>query len=316
MECDFFGVHYFNSLAFEPFTVSIFVLVMNEHSSIDSSWLILVEITAFPKVLSDNFFSLVVDVEDWSRECFSLLEIERPEHACSAQTTLVNHKFLVFSEIELGLSDNFSLDVKNVVVLNDAKLLVLMLFSLVADTDEHEAVLGSFPQGVKCALDISEAIWNADLLFDCVGLVTDGLSLFIGPQIISSEVPLLVMSGLEPCDHRVMVGLLYDIFISPLTIFRVEHVEWFAVLLKWIVEIAKFESVIVVSSDFLNAKVSCIGETHNLRLVTFLVEKVMFRSLECMVFKIKNDYRLETVFLLRTFRVQVKFASSFQHNKL
>jgi hypothetical protein len=131
------------------------------------------KVTAFPSVLGNNLFGLVVDVEDWGFKWLTILKIKGSEHASGAEIALINEEFLVFSKGELGFSDDFSLHIHNVVVLYNTKLLVLMLFGLVTDTDKHEFVTGHFPHGGEGALCICKAIWGANLLFDSVGFISD-----------------------------------------------------------------------------------------------------------------------------------------------
>jgi len=139
------------------------------------------KVAAFPTVLANNLFGLVVDVEDWGFKWLTILEIEGSEHASGAKIALIDEELLVFSKGKLGFSDDFSLHIQNVVVLDNTKLLVLMLFGLVTDTDEHEFITGHFPHGGEGALCICKAIWSANLLFDSVWFISDWLVIFVWP---------------------------------------------------------------------------------------------------------------------------------------
>jgi len=88
------------------------------------------------------------------------------------------------------------------------------------------------------------------------------------------------MSGLEPSHHWVIIGLLYNVFEGPLTVYAFEHVEGLVIFLKWIVIIAQVESIIIVSAYFLDANIFCISESYDLWLIAFLVKKEVFGSCE------------------------------------
>lgn len=68
-------------------------------------------------------------------------------------------------------------------------------------------------------------------------LVNIQLSVGIISQIIGPEFPFVVLSGFEPCHHRVLVGLLCDVLVSPFVVFGVENVEWLVVFLQRVVEV-------------------------------------------------------------------------------
>jgi hypothetical protein len=160
------------------------------------------QVTALPRLLSYNLLCLIVDVVNWGFQRLSVLEIESSEHTSWAQVSLIDDKFLELSETELSFSDDFSFDIQDVVILNDSQIFVLMIISLVADTDHHKNVSGSLPHSVECALNIGNAVWNADFLFDFVFLVSDDfLGVIISSQIISFEVPFVIVSGFEPGNH-------------------------------------------------------------------------------------------------------------------
>jgi hypothetical protein len=103
-----------------------------------------------------------------------------------------------------------------------------MILSLVANADHHKNVSGSFPHGVECTLDVVYTVWDADFLFYLVFLVSDNLfGVFVSSQIISFEVPFVIVSGLEPGNHRVIVGLLDNVLVSPLSFFELLLMSWF-----------------------------------------------------------------------------------------
>ncbi len=135
---------------------------------------------------------------------------------------MINDQLLVlFTKTELSLSDDGSLNIQDVIILNHTQILVLVLISLVADTNHHEDISGRLPHCVKRHLNISKAIWDADLLFNLVLLVSnDVLGVLVDSQIVSSEIPFVIVAGLEPGNHGVMVGLFNDVLVSPFSVLK------------------------------------------------------------------------------------------------
>ena len=189
-----------------------------------------------------------------------------------------------------------------------------MLIGLVADANHHENVSGGFPHGIEGALDVIESVWDTNFLFDFVGLVSSGFSLFVLSQIVGSEVPFLVVSGLEPGDHGVVIALLDDVLVGPFSVFSVKYVEGLVFFLGWVMIVAELESIVVVSSDFLNTKELGLGESYDVRLIGFLVEEVMFGSSELVGFKVKNED--SGVMLLGAFWAEVPFGPGFEEDEL
>jgi len=126
---------------------------------------------------------------------------------------------LVLSKAELSLSNRTGFDVHNVIVLGDSKFLVFVFLSLVTDAYQHKEVSCSFPHCVQGTLHVGHIIRESDLLLDSVGFVSNDFTYFVFSQIVRSEIPFLIMSGFKPSYHRVMVGLLDDILISPFFVF-------------------------------------------------------------------------------------------------
>ena len=56
--------------------------------------------------------------------------------------------------------------------------------------------------------------------------------------------------------------------------------EWLVLFFQWIVIIAQLEFILVISADFLDAQIFCVGESYDLGLVALLVKKVVFGSCE------------------------------------
>lgn len=49
-----------------------------------------------------------------------------------------------------------------------------------------------------------------------------------------------------------MIGLFYNVLIGPLVILGVVDVEWFVILFRRIIIIAELESVVIISTVFLD----------------------------------------------------------------
>lgn len=217
MKINFLLSNNLDSLAFEPGTVTVFELIMDNHSGFDGSGFVFMEIGAFPFLLGDDLFGFVIDIVDGSFQGFAVLEIECTEHADGAEVVLINDKLLEPAEREFGFADCSGFRVEDVVVLNDIKLFIfVVLFILVADTDQHEAVFGGFPHSVHGTLKISNTIWNTDFVLNFVDIE---LALRIISNVISLKVPELIMTGLEPAHHRVLIGLLGNVLVCPFVLF-------------------------------------------------------------------------------------------------
>ena len=180
------------------------------------------QVTAEPCFLGYDLLCLIVDVENRSFKRLSVLKIKTSEHAGGAQVSLINDQLLILlTKTELRLSDDRSLNIQNVIVLNDTQILVLLLISLVADTNHHKDISGSFPHGVKSTLHIGKAVWATDFLLDFVRLESnDFLGVFINSQIVSFEIPFIIVAGLEPGNHGMMVSLFNDVFVSPFSVLK------------------------------------------------------------------------------------------------
>ena len=78
-------------------------------------------------------------------------------------------------------------------------------------------------------MDIGQVVRKTDFLFESVRFVADGLTLLVFSQVESSEIPLLIVSGFEPSNHGMMVGLLNNVLVSPLIFLSVKNMKWFII---------------------------------------------------------------------------------------
>jgi hypothetical protein len=92
------------------------------------------------------------------------------------------------------------------------------------------------------------------------------------------------MSCFEPTHHGVSVSFFRDIFMSPLVIFCLVNIEWLICRPWRIIVIRQFISIIIVSSEFLNAQIFCIAIGDYLGLIWLLIEKVVRCSSKLMFF--------------------------------
>jgi hypothetical protein len=150
-------------------------------------------------LLSNDFFSFVVDVVNWGFKGFAVLEIESSEHANWAEIVLINDQFLVPSKRKFSLTNGSCLGIKDVIILNNIKILVFMiLFSLVANANQHETIFCGFPHCVHGALNVSDTIRDTDFVFDFVDVE---FAFRVISEVVSFEVPVLVVTGLKPAYH-------------------------------------------------------------------------------------------------------------------
>ena len=135
-----------------------------------------------------------------------------------------------------------------------------MLFALVTDTNQHEAVFCALPHSVESNFHLMHVVRNPNL----VGKLVNHKPAFrIVPHIIRLELPLIIMSRLEPRYHRMLIGFPYLMLVCPLIIFGFIDVKWLALKLKWILVVAELESVVVVSALLLNAQVTRLGKCND-----------------------------------------------------
>lgn len=115
---------------------------------------------------------------------------------------------LKLPEIELSLSDGFGFDVGDVVVVGWS----VLGFSSVADANQHELIRPHFPHGGDGYFGFGHAVGFADFVGDLIFFI---LSIFLGSEIVGSELESIVMSSFEPAQHRVIVGLSDHVFVGP-----------------------------------------------------------------------------------------------------
>ncbi len=164
---------------------------------------------------------------------------------------------MVPAKAELSLTDCPRFGLANIIVLNDIELLVNMLFALVADTYEHEDIFSAFPHGVECDLGFGHVVGDTNLLWK---LILHDLALGVIPDLISLELPLIIMSRLEPRNHRVLVSFFYLMLIRPLVVLGLVNAERLALEVQRVFVVAQLESVIVVSALLLDAQVAGLGK--------------------------------------------------------
>lgn len=95
--------------------------------------------TALPGLFSHNFLSFIIDIVDRGSFGFPVFVFEGFEHAGGAEIHLIDGLGLIFSEVELDLSDFSGFCVTNEVV-------VCLLFSA-CNAYKHENIGGNFPDG-------------------------------------------------------------------------------------------------------------------------------------------------------------------------
>ena len=115
---NFFGSHNFLGFNHHAFHIGVVILSFNQQVSVVSREVILVEIAAFPLFFGDDFFSFVVDVEDWSFDGLTIFEFKSPEHAGVTKVILIELEVLVLSESEFGLSHGSFFYIPHIVVID------------------------------------------------------------------------------------------------------------------------------------------------------------------------------------------------------
>lgn len=106
-----------------------------------------------------------------------------------------------------------------------------------------------------------------------------------------------------------MIGLFHNVFVSPFSISGIENIEGFVIFFERVLVVTELESVIIISSNFFNAKIFCLSESQDFALITFLVEEVMFDAFKFVSFQIEDgDAR---AILFSSFRAQVELAPCF-----
>lgn len=158
-------------------------------------------------------------------------------------------------------------------------------------------------------MSIGEVVRKTNFLFESVWFIANWFTCLVFSQIIGPEIPLLIMSGFEPCHHGMMIGLFHNVFVSPFSISGIENIEGFVIFFERVLVVTELESVIIISSNFFNAKIFCLSESQDFALITFLVEEVMFDAFKFVSFQIEDgDAR---AILFSSFRAQVELAPCF-----
>lgn len=167
---------------------------------------------------------------------------------------------MVPAKAELCLTDSARFCLADIVVLDHVELLVGLLLPLVTDTYEHENVLSALPHGVEGDLDFGHVVRNSDLLGK---FVVREFAFGVIRYLISLELPLIIMSRLEPRDHRVLVGFLYLVLIRPFIVFGLVNTKRFALKVQRVLVIAQLESVVVIAALLLDAQVAGFREGYD-----------------------------------------------------
>ena len=171
--------------------------------------------------------------------------------------------------------------------------MILFVITFIADANEHKYIFRCLPHCVHCNLLFGHVVLNSHLLRESVNII---LSVWIISQIISFKHPLLVVSGFEPTNHWVWVTFFRDVFVSPFIVFGFINIKWFIIWPWWIIIIRQLVSIVVISTKLLNTKIFSISESLNFSLIRFFVKKMMRRSSELMLFKVKNSNAISSCF--------------------
>jgi hypothetical protein len=129
---------------------------------------------------------------------FPILEIKCSKHRVFSEISLIDSKVLILFKAKLGFSDFFSLDIEDIVVLNNVELFVLVPLVSVADPYHHKFIFFNLPHCIDGYLKILHAIRYSHLL---VYLVNAKFTLRIVSKIIGFEIPLLILSCFKPAHH-------------------------------------------------------------------------------------------------------------------
>jgi hypothetical protein len=111
---------------------------------------------------------------------------------------LIDKIVVMPSKRKVGFSDVTGFRLANVIVLNHSELLIHLVIGLVTDAYKHKAILFSLPKSIKCYLHFGHCIRDSDLLRE---LVHGKFSFWVVSHIVSSKLPFIIMSRLEPSDH-------------------------------------------------------------------------------------------------------------------
>lgn len=137
MNCDFFGLHDFDTAHLDLVNITVFIFAVNEHIAIISGDSIFVKVWTLPNWCIHNLFILVIYVVNRSVFGVTIFKIKSTEHTGVSKAQLINSQRLIISKREISFSDCFLLNIANIVI-------VCIILST-TNTDKHEIFWAHFP---------------------------------------------------------------------------------------------------------------------------------------------------------------------------
>lgn len=154
------------------------------------------------------------------------------------------------SEREIRLSNDPSLCVTDVIILEHSKLLIDVSLCLVTNANQHETIFSRLPKIIESHLYFKHVVLYSDMLRELKNLI---FSPGIVSDIKNSKLPFLIMPWFEPCHHWMLVCLFYLVLVCPLIILGLVYTVGLTVKLKRILVVTELESIVIVPSLFFDA---------------------------------------------------------------
>ena len=123
---------------------------------------------------------------------------------------------------EISLSCLACFSVADKIILNYAQLFIFLIVCLVTNADKHKNIFRHFPHSVHSYLYLDHIVRHSHFLSEFINVV---LSIWIVPQVICLKHPLLVVSSLEPTNHRVWVSFFWYILVGPFIVLGLIYIK-------------------------------------------------------------------------------------------
>ena len=153
METDFLRIHDFFNCHFDILNVSVIVSGLH-YSWVVPSWHEKVDITSsLPLLFSHYLFCLVVNIINWSCQCFSLfvsesMKYRNRSHIEADNQLIVPRKifFLFMRKIKFSLTNYTCSSLQNVVVVQNTVTISGISFRTIAVAHKHETTWNCLPE--------------------------------------------------------------------------------------------------------------------------------------------------------------------------
>ncbi len=135
---------------------------------------------------------------------------------------------------------------------------------------QHETAFSSFPYVMNEKFGCYKLLRNSNIFLE---LVHTELALWIGPQIISPQKPLLLIVVRKPSNHGVLIDTFSFIIKGPLVAFWFVYTDQFGFFCQWVLIVGQFQFAFLIRAFFHDANEFGLLEVVNRRVLRLSVDK-------------------------------------------